>query len=397
MPTRRRGRGEGDSRARLGARRGRSAPRPRVGRGLEPALAAGGRDRDGRSQGGHARPPRERCADPGHEHRPQARLRDPGGAARPRDACAHARPGDLGRDRRRPHPHRFRPLLPGPDHLWRRDRHPGGLRRDGAGTDRHAPGQGCRGSRSRRRRSRATRDSTASRRASSPPRTQASWRQPRSSRAAASRRWFSGDSVTGESREVAKVHAAIARQLRLHSHPYPAACGRHLRGRDHRHAAWNRQGRAVQRVPALARRRLGGLERTWALAADTDGIDGAESQRGGDRGGPIRSRARAALGLDARRCSRTMTDSGSSGRWGDLVVTGPHAHQRERLPGRARPVAAEARKSRPAFGFPLGRPALQAAFSSLADSSLGSGRSISSTSAIGALSPTRKPHLRMRR
>jgi len=105
-----------------------------------------------------------------------------------------------------------------------------------------------------------------------------------------------GDSVTGESREVAKGPCGDRTPAAPALAPLPAACGRHLRGRDHRHAAWNRQGRAVQRVPALARRRLGGLERTWALAADTDGIDGAESQRGGDRGGPIRSRARGCAG-----------------------------------------------------------------------------------------------------
>ena len=131
-----------------------------------------------------------------------------------------------------------------------------------------------------------------------------------------------GDSVTGESREVAKVHAAIARQLRLHSHPFrpPVAVisgGETtvtLRGTG-------KGGRCSEFLLSLAVE-LGGLERTWALAADTDGIDGAESNAGAIAAPDTLARA-AALGLDARKMLANNDGFGFFGAVGDLVVTGP--------------------------------------------------------------------------
>jgi len=131
-----------------------------------------------------------------------------------------------------------------------------------------------------------------------------------------------GDSVTGESREVAKVFAAIARQLRLHSHPFkpPVAVisgGETtvtLRGTG-------KGGRCSEFLLSLAVE-LGGLERTWALAADTDGIDGAEANAGAITAPDTLERA-AALGLDAKRMLANNDGFGYFGALGDLVVTGP--------------------------------------------------------------------------
>ncbi|MCM2327638.1 MAG: glycerate kinase [Lysobacter sp.] len=131
-----------------------------------------------------------------------------------------------------------------------------------------------------------------------------------------------GDSVTGEAREVAKVHAAIARQLRQHAHPFrpPVAVisgGETtvtLRGTG-------KGGRCSEFLLSLAVE-LGGLGNTWALAADTDGIDGAEANAGAIVTPDVLARA-AARGLDAKRLLANNDGYGFFSALGDLVVTGP--------------------------------------------------------------------------
>lgn len=131
-----------------------------------------------------------------------------------------------------------------------------------------------------------------------------------------------GDSVTGESREVAKVHAAIARQLRAHAHPFhpPVAVisgGETtvtLRGKG-------KGGRCSEFLLSLAIE-LGGTADAWALAADTDGIDGAESNAGAVVAPDTLARA-ARRGLDARRMLADNDGYGFFSALGDLVVTGP--------------------------------------------------------------------------
>ena len=67
---------------------------------------------------------------------------------------------------------------------------------------------------------------------------------------------------------------------------------------------------------------LAGLERTWALAADTDGIDGAESNAGAIVAPDTLARA-AAHGLDAKRMLGDNDGYGFFSALGELVVTGP--------------------------------------------------------------------------
>ncbi len=131
-----------------------------------------------------------------------------------------------------------------------------------------------------------------------------------------------GDSVTGESSEVAKVHAALARQLRLHSHPLrpPVAIisgGETtvtMRGRG-------RGGRCSEFLLSLGIS-LEALERTWALACDTDGIDGSEDNAGAILTPDALARGRA-LGLDAKGLLADNDGYGFFSALGDLVVTGP--------------------------------------------------------------------------
>ena len=131
-----------------------------------------------------------------------------------------------------------------------------------------------------------------------------------------------GDSVTGESREVAKVYAALAREVRLHSHPAapPVALisgGETtvtIRGRG-------RGGRCSEFLLSLAIE-LEGLEDTWALAADTDGIDGSQDNAGATLAPDALERA-AALGLEAKRMLADNDGYGFFSALDALVVTGP--------------------------------------------------------------------------
>lgn len=131
-----------------------------------------------------------------------------------------------------------------------------------------------------------------------------------------------GDSVTGESAEVAKVHAAMAREIRQHALPFapPAALisgGETtvtLRGSG-------RGGRCGEFLLSLAVA-LDGLGDTWALACDTDGIDGSEDNAGALLTPDALQRAKA-KGLAPKKMLAENDSYGFFAALGDLVVTGP--------------------------------------------------------------------------
>jgi len=131
-----------------------------------------------------------------------------------------------------------------------------------------------------------------------------------------------GDSVTGEAREVAKVYAALARERREHSPadapPVALISGGEttvtLRGKG-------RGGRNTEFLLSLAIA-LDGLERTWALACDTDGIDGSEDNAGAILSPDALARA-AALGLAPKAMLADNDGYGFFAALGDLVLTGP--------------------------------------------------------------------------
>jgi hydroxypyruvate reductase len=131
-----------------------------------------------------------------------------------------------------------------------------------------------------------------------------------------------GDSVTGESAEVAKVYAALARQVRLHAHPAkpPVALisgGETtvtIRGKG-------RGGRCTEFLLSLAIA-LDGLEGAWAIAADTDGIDGSEDNAGAILTPDALARARG-LGLNPRHLLSNNDGYSFFDALSDLVVTGP--------------------------------------------------------------------------
>lgn len=131
-----------------------------------------------------------------------------------------------------------------------------------------------------------------------------------------------GDSVTGESAEVAKVHGAIARQLRLHGHPFRPPVAMISGGETTvtiRGAG--RGGRCSEFLLSLAVD-LDGLPGTWALACDTDGIDGSEDNAGAILTPDALARARA-RGLHPKRMLADNDGYGFFSALGELVVTGP--------------------------------------------------------------------------
>jgi glycerate 2-kinase len=131
-----------------------------------------------------------------------------------------------------------------------------------------------------------------------------------------------GDTVTGEAREVAKVHAALARQIRLHHHPFkpPVVI---LSGGECTVTLANaegRGGRCTEFLLSLAIE-LGGSN-TAAIACDTDGIDGSENNAGAWLHPEAMARA-AKAGLDARALLHANDSYGFFHALGDLIVTGP--------------------------------------------------------------------------
>jgi len=131
-----------------------------------------------------------------------------------------------------------------------------------------------------------------------------------------------GDSVTGESAEVAKVHAAVARQLRGHGHPFKPPVAVISGGETTVTVRGDgRGGRCSEFLLSLAIE-LGGMPGIWALACDTDGIDGSEDNAGALLSPDSLARARH-LGLEPKALLARNDGYGFFAPLGDLVVTGP--------------------------------------------------------------------------
>ena len=134
-----------------------------------------------------------------------------------------------------------------------------------------------------------------------------------------------GDTVTGEAREVAKVYAALVRELRGHDAPFarPVAL---ISGGECTvtlpPGARGRGGRCSEFLLSLAVE-LDGMPGVHALAADTDGIDGSEDNAGAWLGPDTVARAAAAAGLPARAALDAHDAYGFFAAGDSLVVTGP--------------------------------------------------------------------------
>jgi glycerate 2-kinase len=131
-----------------------------------------------------------------------------------------------------------------------------------------------------------------------------------------------GDALEGEAAQVGKVMAGIARSAAVHGHPLPPPCvllsgGETtvtLRG-------GGRGGRNVEFLLALAVA-LDGLPGVWAIAGDTDGIDGADAAAGALLAPDTLARA-AALGIEPQAGLADNDGHGFFQALGDQLVTGP--------------------------------------------------------------------------
>lgn len=131
-----------------------------------------------------------------------------------------------------------------------------------------------------------------------------------------------GDTVTGEASEVAKVYAALVREIRAHNQPFkpPVAlisggeCTVTVRGNG-------RGGRCAEFLTSLAVE-LEGMPNVYALAADTDGIDGTEDNAGALLFPDSATRA-AQLGLNAKTLLANNDGYSYFQTLNDLLVTGP--------------------------------------------------------------------------
>jgi glycerate 2-kinase len=131
-----------------------------------------------------------------------------------------------------------------------------------------------------------------------------------------------GDAIEGEASEVGKVMAGIARQVAVHGQPIAAPCvlisgGETTVTVDGK----GKGGRNVEFLLSMAVE-LDARPRIFAIAGDTDGVDGAEEVAGAVVTPDSLERARQ-LGLNARASLADNDGHGFFGALGDQVVTGP--------------------------------------------------------------------------
>jgi glycerate 2-kinase len=160
-------------------------------------------------------------------------------------------------------------------------------------------------------------------------------------RAAGIDAYILSDEMEGESREVGKVHAALARAVARHGQPFNKPCvilsggettvtirkqpegtPNQLKGRgDSKEARPGRGGRAGEFCLGLAQA-LQGASGVYALAADTDGIDGVEDNAGAFLSPDTLQRA-GQLGMKIDAYLDRNDAYGYFEPLGDLLITGP--------------------------------------------------------------------------
>jgi hydroxypyruvate reductase len=131
-----------------------------------------------------------------------------------------------------------------------------------------------------------------------------------------------GDAIEGEAREVAKVMAGIAFQVRNHGQPLAAPCV--LLSGGETTVTLRGQGRGGRNAEFLLSQAiaLDGAPGIYGLACDTDGIDGSEDNAGAIITPDSLARAKG-LGMSALERLADNDGYGFFETLGDLVVTGP--------------------------------------------------------------------------
>ena len=147
-------------------------------------------------------------------------------------------------------------------------------------------------------------------------------------RAAGIAAYILSDEMEGESREVGKVHAALARAVARHGQPFEKPCVILSGGETTvtvrpkpMGAARGRGGRAGEFCMGLAQA-LQGQAGVYSLAADTDGIDGVQDNAGAWVDPATLSKALAA-GMKLEDYMDRNDAYGYFAGLGDLFITGP--------------------------------------------------------------------------
>jgi len=131
-----------------------------------------------------------------------------------------------------------------------------------------------------------------------------------------------GDSLEGEAREMGKVMAGVALQVLRHGQPVQAPCVLISGGETTVTVrGTGRGGRNVEFLLGLAIA-LGGTDNIYAIAADTDGIDGIEETAGAVIGPGTLAHA-LKFGLSAKACLESNDAHAFFETLGDQIVTGP--------------------------------------------------------------------------
>jgi len=130
------------------------------------------------------------------------------------------------------------------------------------------------------------------------------------------------DAIEGEARDVALMHAAIARQVAARGQPARPPCVLLSGGETTVTVRGSgRGGRNAEFLLALTIA-LDANPRVHAIACDTDGVDGTEDNAGA-LAGPDSLRRAAELGLRAKDFLANNDGYTFFSKLGDLVVTGP--------------------------------------------------------------------------
>ena len=130
------------------------------------------------------------------------------------------------------------------------------------------------------------------------------------------------DCMEGEARDIALAHAGIARQVLRHGQPLSRPCVLLSGGETTVTVRGEgRGGRNAEFLLALATE-LDGQRGVYALAADTDGIDGTEDNAGATLT-PDTLAAALAQGVDAKQCLRNNDGYRFFAAANELIITGP--------------------------------------------------------------------------
>jgi glycerate 2-kinase len=128
--------------------------------------------------------------------------------------------------------------------------------------------------------------------------------------------------IEGETREVAKVHAAIAKEVALSGHPIPAPACILSGGETTVTLRGKGKGGRCQEFAVAAALEICGWKEVLIMTAGTDGTDGPTDAAGAFADGTTLSRSKE-LGLDPWVALRENDSYPFLAKLGDLFITGP--------------------------------------------------------------------------